>query len=244
MPELDEPTEDIVEHYRNRGNVHELIVTTTLSGSRAVEARGQLTWMTPEKRGEQRLAEYRVIDPTIESAQWPTVSDDTSTNTITIRERYRLPEFWIDGRRTVAPLGIAEIASPPEKTARTAPLAVRHPIYLRYRILVDLPEGFPGTQNHKLFHNEFFRMTFNEAYQENTLELAWTFQSKTSAVQPHEMARYSEALADASQVTAYQLSWGIGERGGTHWVKLLIAIGAFVVLGGAVQTIARRRARA
>jgi hypothetical protein len=116
-----------------------LEVTTTYHGARADSQRYSLTEQPLSELSKDFLNYYAAIDPSISADGPPVVTDDQVSNTLVVKERYRIPDFLSTGSREVFADRINEELAKPSIRQRSMPLAVSYPIYVEQSIEVHLP---------------------------------------------------------------------------------------------------------
>jgi len=116
-----------------------LEVTTTYRGAQADSQRYFLTEQPLSELAKDFLNYYAKVDPMISAEGLPVVSDDQVSNTLVVKEKYRIPDFFRAGSREVFADRINEELTKPSITQRSMPLAVSYPTYVEQNLEVNLP---------------------------------------------------------------------------------------------------------
>jgi hypothetical protein len=137
-PPLKSPTIFTTERYvvTNAAAPVALTVRTVYVGEAADDMRNDLSRASTEELGRRYLNFYAQDNPRIEAAGTLTVEDDESTNTVTVVERYTIPDFWKDSVHLVGASSMLDYVQKPAVNRRSMPLRVAYPLNIRHRIEV------------------------------------------------------------------------------------------------------------
>jgi hypothetical protein len=91
----------------------------------------------------QYLNYYARDEPSIVEAAPPVVTDDLATDTLTVVESYRIPDFWRQDTKTFRARLIANALPSPGISRRSMPLAIDYPSLLTHETKLVLPEPYP-----------------------------------------------------------------------------------------------------
>jgi hypothetical protein len=235
-----EPTVDILEDWKRDGDGARISVTTTFRGDAAVEARSQLSDASAEDLGRWYLERFKDLDPSIEMTDAMRVEDDAATGRLIFVESYRVPKFWIGGVRTFKPVDVIGAFVIPDESRPRVPLALPHPVHTRQQMRIELPPEFDLEPEQDRVDSEWYSFEMSQRTTGNTMYLSWTYRSAAPYVPADRLDDYQRAL-DTPIYYEYALQWLVEVPGEPYWPRFLMVVAGFVILGGALQTIERKR---
>ncbi|MBI1354938.1 MAG: DUF3857 domain-containing protein [Acidobacteria bacterium] len=217
-----EPLTEIVEEYAVQpdGSVA-FTVTTTYRGTDADSMRYSFAGQSHAELARDYLNFYARTDADVEPAGALEIRDDEAANVLTAIERYRIPKFWSDGQRKFDAWALKSALSWPDVRARSTPLAVEHPVWVRQTIHVTgigriTTEG-PTTK----ILSEGLVTDFEETEEADGVKLMWQARSLRDHIPPEGVTEYLSKLDRMQAIAGYR----IDQNGSTtttelpgHWV--------------------------
>jgi hypothetical protein len=244
------PDVEIVERLKagGRGEPCEMTVETTARGGAADDLRLQFASARLEEIATSYLNYYASRYPGIESAGDVATEDDESANVFRVTERYRLPEFWLEGdggvRAELYADSIAAAIPQSDTRLRATPLWVDFPRRLVQRMEVDLPEEWPEASETETFENAAFTLRVDHAVSGRRVEIAWDYRSLAPEVPAAEVGDVQKSVRELDSALSFQITWadeGAGE--GPSAAVLAVGIGALVASLAAAAFAYLRAAR-
>lgn len=181
-------------------------VTTTYRGPDADAMRYTLSQQSLNDLAKNFLNYYAERDPSVTADGPPRVSDDAETNTVVVRERYTVPDFWRDGKRELWADRVYAELSKPGVAQRAAPLAVPFPRHVRQTIEVRLPESFNIPAESFTIANEALSLAYSFARRGNTVRLEFTLRSLADHVPAGRVTKHLEDLGRMQRAAGFELT--------------------------------------
>jgi len=228
-----------------------LTVTTVYTGEGADDMRYDLSRLSVEKLAKRYLNYYADDNPLIEASGPPTIEDDESTNTLTVTERYAIPNFWKDSIHVVGADRIWREIRKPKVSRRAMPLEIPYPLHIRQRIEVEMPEPADGDKESFAFHDS--AVTFEHTVERSgkLLVLNYSLRTARDHVEAKDIRRHLATLDSildniSYEVPMYPSRVTLDARNRLMALLSVVAIGAVGFIGVKVVTQRRnaiRRAR-
>ncbi len=233
----------------------QLSVTTHHEGRNANNFRSFYARTNPDQFSKE-CEEYNAsFYDSAESAAEVEVFDDLESNVLRVRERYSLPDFWLEEEGGYsADIGALEILHGlPDLASGDSmhPAAISHPLRREVSISVQLSEAWSFDSSSKVIENDAFRFTFDVDAKNIPgvgvkLNLDYSFESKADFAEPGLLARVIEDADEARDDTIYSLSYSPSSPGDVAilLVPAQIAFALVGLLALALHLLSRRMAPA
>jgi transglutaminase-like putative cysteine protease len=240
------------------GGAARLEVTSTYRGRQADELRAGLSESSRTSIADGYLAHYQAEDDDVKAVGPPRFEDDREENVIVARESYDLPTFWKTGWRTFYAWVLDERLSSPGKRARTAPLAVAHPVNVAHTIRLVAGTAIDRPAERLAVEGEAFVARKEARVAGSTLTLDYSYRSRADALAPDKVRAHAAEVEKAQAALSYRLSssalrsrFGAGNGGegddpAALWVglTLIVLVAAAVVWSAGTSWRQRRRRQA
>lgn len=239
-----EPTIDVVEKFDLRKGVRgvgSLEVTTTYLGASADGMRRDLKSQTANDISIKYLDYYRDWYPGVKAKGKPAWRDDRNANRVEITEHYDIdPAFdpQNDGSLefSINPYIVRTQATAPSLTVRTTPLAVTHPVNVRYRATVLLPESWTVATGAETIEDPAFSYRSETKYANQRLDASYEFRSLADVVDASRAKAYAGKLAAVLDDAGYSFTHpGSARLPGGENLNLAIVLAALVGIGAGVS---------
>lgn len=216
-------------------------VVTRLGGERAENLRQTLASSSAETLQNDYLNYYAGYFPDIALATPFKVEDKVDDNRLTTIERYSIPSISRlddDEQRNVVNIETPEmddVLRSPKTTARTAPLAIAHPVEVTLTTEVLLPEDWPIKAETTTVEDPAFSFERTIKPGRDRVVFIDRYRSRLDEIAGADAPRYAANLARARDATGYQLSWpaagGTGNAAaqGANWIVLVVGVMALVL---------------
>jgi hypothetical protein len=215
-------------------------VHTSYAGEAADVRRSFLRATARDELGRLSQNYYSSLYPSIEQLEPPTVEEDERSGRIEVRERYRVPGFWKerDGGRSasIEPLELAGSLVSPSVRVRRGPIALGHPMHVRYEL--DVVGSFPWsvTPAQERVLGPGVSLRSRVSAKGDTMRLEWVYRTSAPEVPAESVDEYADWLERAQE----ELSWTLTppsdeieaegpDLGAVRWA-LVLALGALFVL--------------
>ncbi len=185
-----------------------LEVVTIYRGEDADAMRFNLSGHPLTELTKEWLNYYAHDFPTVMADGEPQVADDPVKNTITITEKYRIPEFWRDGVQYIHPESIYSQLGRPKTPQRTQPLRLAFPLHIVQTMEVYLPPGFQVEDDSDKIADEALQLDYQQVFAKNVLRLEYRFVTLQDYVAAKSMATYLATLDKALNATSIRLQKG------------------------------------
>jgi transglutaminase-like putative cysteine protease len=248
LAELDEPTYELEQHWevpQHTGPAH-LTVTTRV---RADEADVMRKALAGKSRAEwtRDLLDVRQdsekLELTAEPLEW---TDDIERNELVRVERYQVAQFFdSDWRHDFDARAVWNQLEEPAARARTAPLAVTHPVHLREVIVFDGPEELdpaPIAPSH--LESSAYAYDFEGHVDGSRLRLEHRLRSKADRVAPAQLEEHARTVKQIAKALAYAVELPpqatVRAAGNGPAVGGGIALGVLMLMGLGLLLLRRR----
>jgi len=249
-PRLSEPDHverDLVTLDRD-GRAATLDVETTLRFGAADYMRGKLATRTRQDIGREYLAYYAQGDSTVTQAADLEAKDDEGRNVITVREHYRIGEFWRDGKRQLDASAIDRLLTTPRAAQRRTPYALKYPVSVVEETIVRLPAPLALDPESSDIGDDHLRFRYDAHSTGRELSIRYGLEVFDDSVAPEKMARYLQVVADIRRRAGYVLHRDDVLHDDVSWFKTgggvvsLVLMGAGFLVGLVLGTRATWRA--
>ncbi|MEM8953382.1 MAG: DUF3857 domain-containing protein [Verrucomicrobiota bacterium] len=195
----------------------ELRVTTIATGRDANALRRDFATDSLEEFEESYRDFYAAQYPGLEIASPLTFHDNEKENRIEISEHYRIPEIWVPVEDTnyskewqadFPPRYLDGSLFYPEKEDRKFPMEVRHPVHIKQRINLHLPEPWNVTSDEKTISSPVFNYLSKVHTNDARIQLDYEFKSKSNVVPAEQFEEFQQSMSQVNQDLSYSL---------THW---------------------------
>lgn len=139
------------------------------------------------------------------------VEDDTTSNRVIIREHWRFTDPWqTDNEEDTSflefkPVFLDRLQDAPSSMRSERPYALVYPKNSTHIVRVHLPFPIPFSAGQFEKETPHFHFSFEDALQDNTIDIRYHFITKTPFVPWAELAEYKSALDEASNYGLYTL---------------------------------------
>ena len=223
-----------------------LEVSTTY---RNVDADGVRSWIaqqTLSELGKSYLNYYANFDPDIEATALPQISDDPTTNTIVITEKYTIPSFWKNKTRQFYAGRIDEELAKPSVSKRSMPLALSYPVRVSQTIEAHLPEPFTIERDSRTIESDLMRFKYQYGSGGNTITLNYQLRTLRDHVPADKVAKHLETVDRIRKTLGYEISkdGSLADANTGSLLPLALVLGPFLLFGiykAVKSTRARRR---
>lgn len=171
--------------------------------------------------GKKYLNYYAERHPGISADGLPQISDDTEANTITVRERYRIPNFWEDEKHEFWADRIYSELSKPEVSQRTSPLYVPYPLHIAQSVEINFPGAPAFAPRSASVSNDAMTLDYKHTRTGNQLKLEYTLRTLRDHVPAGKTANYLRDLGRMQKSIGFELARGAWGRdaGAGSWVS-------------------------
>jgi transglutaminase-like putative cysteine protease len=209
-PSAPEPFTDIEERYsaKDRSAPVQLEIVTRYRRASANGMRHSLATTTLPDLTRTWLNFYARTDPGIRTTRDATVEDDQERNVITVTERYAIPDFWDNHKRSFYAWAIDEHLAAPRISQRSMPLGISHPVDVRYAVRFDMPENIPVKTDRDALSSNGFRFESHLRGERNKLMLDYRYRSLTSRIEPADVAKHLAMQKKVRDVIGYHVTIG------------------------------------
>lgn len=221
-----------------------LTVTTVYTGEDADDLRYDLSRTSVESLAKQYLNFYAEDNPQIEASGPPTFKDDDATNTLTVTERYSIPNFWKDESHVVGADLIWSEVRKPKVSRRSMPLEVAYPLHIRQRIEVEMPEAADAERESFSFRDSAIAFEHTADRSGKRLVLDYSLRTERDHVEAKDMPRHLATLDSIQDNLSYEVPQH-PSRSGLDTRNRLMVLGSAASLGAVgflvVRFTTRRR---
>jgi len=215
-----------------------LDVEAVYSGRSADEIRAKLSEQSSAELAKHEINRYAADTPDIVAAQPLRIRDDRVHDTISLRERYIIANFFRGGRWTYVPRSIEKHLQRPELIVRTMPLAVDSPLDIEETTEIHLPSALRANARDAVVHTPALRYERRVERRGATIVLHDALRSTADSVPLARVAEHVAALNDLSR--GLGVTFAAEPRGAGGWAWTL-GLAAFV--SGCTSLAVRRRKR-
>lgn len=206
-----------------------LVVSTTYFGAEADRIRYDLSRDTLAELSKSFLNFYGEANPSIKAESLPQLEDDPVTNTVMIKERYLINEFWRDRKHNfIADKIYAEVYKP-NVTQRTMPLRIKYPISISHTIDFDLSERFAINPDRGTIYNDFVRFDYSFTTQGSNIKLEYSLKTLADTIPVNKIPQHLLVLDRIQSFVGFELSnargvTGYPGRGSNRTVDVVVGV--------------------
>ncbi|MDQ3281958.1 MAG: DUF3857 domain-containing protein, partial [Acidobacteriota bacterium] len=183
-----------------------LEVRTTYSGFDADAMRSDLTSMSLEDYGRDRINELAVDQPKIVADGVPAVKDDRLRNVIVVTERYRVPELWEGGHWTWYPRELEKHLSRPNTMIREMPLAFPYPLDVEQTVRFNFPDDANGEKSTSVTETPTFRYEYDVDSNGHTITIRQSLRALRDVVAAKDVPEHLTKLNAIWSEIGYRLA--------------------------------------
>ena len=214
MPVLVLPEQDINETFDLKGGYEQpatLRILTIYRGEMADYMRRRFAAEGLRTKEKSYVNYYAKIYPDIELAKPLEVDDDSVNNLFRVTEEYAIKSFWTssdDSDRLEGnfyPQVIDDFIQQPTTRIRTMPLKISHPLFVRQKTEVLLPDNWDIEPVSNRIEDEAMLFASNVAYRDRHLTLVYEFQTKKDHLQAMEVKEHIAKLKQIRNDLGYTI---------------------------------------
>ena len=230
----------------------EMTVETVYRRGSATAVRQRFETTSRAEIARKYLEFYSELYPGVESAGAVEMTDDQTRNEIVVTERYSIPDFWYDPEGDsdlVGELYPLEIAYELHNTGsglRSMPLAVDHPVWIRYAIEARSGDGWAIDPEEGTVSTDVARLTYRTEVDDAVLLLTYEYKTLDDHVEPESAAEHLRGVERMSNLLGFSITppGGImGAFGGTLGLRWAVLVLALLIAGAHVVGIRRTSSR-
>jgi hypothetical protein len=211
-----EPQVDVEEHYeaKEEGGPATLEVVTRYRGGEADRMRRHTATTPLADVARDALNFYARRDARIRPQGELRVEDDAERNVLTVTERYVIEDFWDeqDARHFWA-WPIEEQLPSPQIAQRTQPLAVPHPVDVRYAVRLTLPHPPDVAPDRREVQSAAFRFDAHVRSEGRQLRLDYRLRSRQGQLTPEAVPAHLEDLRRVRELLGFETSFPKPDEG-------------------------------
>ena len=241
-------TRVVEETYTVTKNAAAFASKTSYTGDEADRMRAELARATPEELGKRYLNFYAHEDPGLKSTAPLRVRDDRRANTIVVEESYAIPDFWKSKSRRFFAGTVGEMIVLPDTRLRSTPLRVRHPVYVREVVHVQLPDRIDARSRLEHHRSAGFELDTKTETSGKQITLEYRYRSLQDSIPVADVENYLKVAKGAREDLYYWVDPPSGAASVASVASsvdgraLAIAAGVLAIVGGAFGLRAARRA--
>ncbi|MBI5542849.1 MAG: DUF3857 domain-containing transglutaminase family protein [Deltaproteobacteria bacterium] len=183
------------------GQPTELTVTSRFRGAWANSKRQEISASSIPERSKAFLNFYARSFSGIEATALASFDDDPGANVVTVVERYRLKDFWMDESQELFARDLAAyLPTRPRIELRKSPLGVTYPMHVLLVVRVRSPSGLAGRDATEAVRSKAFELLASRRTMQTEVRFTFEYRSVANAVEPNAVAAH---LADLNK--AYDL---------------------------------------
>ncbi|WP_028582095.1 DUF3857 domain-containing protein [Desulfogranum japonicum] len=139
------------------------------------------------------------------------IDDNEKQNVISIKEGYAIPEIWIgDDQESYVNANfepfllldhIKKVSSP----IRTMPYSISHPVQYKQSTKIIVPQNSLFENETFTIDNKAFLFTQNISYENNILNIDYSYESRSDHVAPEDIDTYSKDINQLLSLAGYQI---------------------------------------
>ena len=247
-----QPATDVVEKFNLGAALNSkatLVATTVYRDADADRMRRDLQSSTSADLTRRYLDYYRQWYPGARSTASISSRDDRERNRIEVTENYEIENAFAaqqNGslRFEVNPYLVHTHVKAPELAVRTTPLAVDHPVNVRYRAIVQLPDTWSPETGVTTIDDPAFHYRSDIKYGAGRWDASYEFRTLADQVEPGRVEAYAQKLTQVRQDANYSFTHAgqpAARTGGAFNVVLALGILAGIGAGAWVVTLLRGR---
>lgn len=159
--------------------------------------------------------------------------DDSSTNTIVIKENYSIPSLWTKDEKgeksfQVSAKAISTELTEPSEEGETYPLALKFRSEVQYTMNINMPEDWSFTDDDVHILTADYQFDFTSSVIGNKITLTYYYKSFSDHIATENLAEYRADYKKMTGVLDYTLYYSPGgnsaptDGNGVHWPALWI----------------------
>ena len=173
-------------------------VETEYAGSDGISILRRIERDSISTLSEDYKVYYQNIFPGLTVEEDLQIDTNNESGTTTVKEHYSIDKFWTLGEEHYEvdfyPSDIRSAVFKPEQAVRNAPLAFSYPNNIQNHFILEFEsDGWEFDNEEVVEDNAFFWFRRKVSFSENTLTLAFDFQSKTDHIGEDKIDAYLEA---------------------------------------------------
>ncbi|MBT1688988.1 DUF3857 domain-containing protein [Dawidia soli] len=220
-----------------------LEITTIYRGAEADFARSQFSGNSLEEIQKNYLKFYGNQYPSIERVGSVNYTDNREENFLTVKEQYRIAEFWKTAADDAdlfhcefSAQSLEQYLNVGKFAQRTAPYALNYPTHYSHTMNIQLPEEWNIANDRvEIDHPEynFFHAT---KYAENTLTLTTYYTTLQPDIAATDYERFIKDHQQMAENMSYTLTYNkhVFSTAARTWPELLVAL---LALGGGIVLV-------
>lgn len=191
-----------------------LKVSTTYIGDEADNMRQFLSGYSLSELGKTYLNFYAEANPSIKAVGLPEVEDDQVANTILVREKYLISEFWKENKHYFLAEKIAAEAGKPGITQRSMPLRISYPLSISETVEINLSERYDIAAERGTISNEAVRFDYDFSASGNNIKLEYSLKTMADSVRVDRIPQHLSVLDKIRNYVGFELNVGPGTVAG------------------------------
>lgn len=168
------------------------------------------------------------------------IKDNDTANQLAVRETYILEEPWKQdssaaGRVSFNPYaGVLKDVLPAsiDKERKEAPLSLRYPVSMDYRIIIEMPTELPLEGEEINIKNRYYSFYFSPSVNGRNAILHYKFETYQDYIPADFIATYLEDRKKIDEVLGYNFMWNPdmsssspgGNSGGLNWLIIALTL--------------------
>ena len=190
----------------------EFTVETRYEGHEADRMRGDLRSRSRQELERRYLKFYAQTYPGVKSLGPLDVKDDLPANTLAVKERYSIPEFWAlsedqsQRRFELTPSSIDEAVKRPETGTRVAPLSIPYPVHVKHVTDVVLPKDWNVRAESTVVGGKAMRFSYRSTYANRRVRLEYTYRSLADSVAPGDLPSHAKDVDRIRDLLTFQIT--------------------------------------
>ncbi|WP_111980291.1 DUF3857 domain-containing protein [Algibacillus agarilyticus] len=188
----------------------EWTITSVMTGSEADYIRYKLNSTGKDKLSKQYMNYYAKRYPKIQATQPLEAIDNSETNTITLIERYLIPDYWEHDETGGAEFDllanyVEQYIPSPKTIIRKHPLKLSYPIKAEHTVTLQLPEDidFGVDVGTDVFEDEHLYFSSSFDYDRRKLTFSNTLDMRKPYVENNQIADYLTLIKKISNTMQY-----------------------------------------
>lgn len=254
LPTINAGSISINEKYQgksSRGPIS-LDVSTTYVGDEADSMRQYISRYSLTELSKNYLNFYGEDNPSIKAVGLPQVADDQVTNTIVVREKYVIDEFWKDNKHYFLAEKIRAHTTRPNVAQRTMPLSVSYPLSIKETIEINLSERYNFASDRGTISDDAVRFDYRISNVGNNITLEYSLKSFVDFVPVEKSSKHLLTLDRINHLVGFELANGpitavgfpsSGSSGALGLFLSVIIVVPLIVVGTLYLLRRRRRQR-
>ncbi len=235
---------EIIEYYdiKFKGEPSTFSIISRFKGYEADNQRSMFKGRNIKEIEEGYLNYYASQYPSIESKKPLVVRDEVSQ--LETEENYLIREIWEAADESEKqlnanfyPLYINDFLQKPDKKLRKMPLSLNYPLSIEEKLVVELPEPWPISNEEKIIENDYFRFKSKISSEDNIINLFYSYELLKDHVPPADMANYLKDLEKAQGELGYQINYFNRETVGKELSTPVLLFAILAVFGAVFAAV-------